>query len=444
MYEFRMPSLGADMEAGTLVEWLIKPGDAVKRGDVVAVVDTDKAMIDMEIWQSGVLRQIVVQAGERVPVGAVLALLQVEGVPAAEPATAAPAAVPTVAAAPASAAPQPAAAYAPGRTQALPGREHVTPWARKLARELGIDLAGVHGTGVGGAITHQDVERAAARPGVAPTVSKGRLRASPRARRLAQELGVALEGVAGSGPEGAVVAADVERAARQARETAAPAATEAEAVAPETRAALMRRAIAAAMTRSKREIPHYYLATEIDMGAALDWLQSENERRPVPERLLYSALLIKAVARAAAKVPEVNGFWTDVGFRPSAAVNLGMAVSLRQGGLIAPALMDVQDKSLGEIMRALRDLVARARAGRMRSSELSDATLTLTNLGEQGVDVVYGIIYPPQVALVGFGRISARRTITATLAADHRVSDGHRGAVYLNAIDRLLQQPAAL
>jgi pyruvate dehydrogenase E2 component (dihydrolipoamide acetyltransferase) len=241
------------------------------------------------------------------------------------------------------------------------------------------------------------------------------------------------------------LAADVEQAAaQQAAAGATPPAAEKAPPTAEERAASMRRAIAAAMARSKREIPHYYLATQIDMAPALDWLQAQNAQRPVPERLLYSVLLIKAVAKAVAKVPEMNGYWQDDRFQPGEGVHVGMAVSLRQGGLIAPAIMDVQDKGLDQLMTELRDLVARARAGRLRGAEMTRATITITNLGEQGVDAVYGIIYPPQVALVGFGRISPQRTISATLAGDHRASDGHRGAIYLNTIDRLLQEPASL
>jgi pyruvate dehydrogenase E2 component (dihydrolipoamide acetyltransferase) len=214
----------------------------------------------------------------------------------------------------------------------------------------------------------------------------------------------------------------------------------------------MRQAIAAAMSRSKREIPHYYLAADVEVSRPLAWLAAENERRPVAERLLPLVLLLRAVARAAREVPEMNGYCVDGAFRPAKAVHLGVAISLRQGGLVAPALHDVDRKPLGELMRELGDLVARARGGGLRSSELTDATLTVTSLGDLGVDRVFGIIYPPQVALVGFGRIQERPwavegrvelrpVLTATLAGDHRVSDGIRGARFLAAIDRLLQAP---
>jgi pyruvate dehydrogenase E2 component (dihydrolipoamide acetyltransferase) len=216
----------------------------------------------------------------------------------------------------------------------------------------------------------------------------------------------------------------------------------------------MRRAIGALMARSAREIPHYHLATTIDISAALAWLAEANEQRSVSERLLPGALLLKATALAAREVPALNGFW-DGSFRPAPAVHLGVAVSLRGGGLIAPAIHDADLLTLDELMAALRDLVGRVRTGRLRSSEMSDPTLTVTNLGDQGVDEVHGVIYPPQVALVGFGRVTdrpwasggmlgVRPTVRATLAADHRATDGMIGARLLNAIDRLLQHPEDL
>jgi pyruvate dehydrogenase E2 component (dihydrolipoamide acetyltransferase) len=391
MAEFRMPSLGADMEAGTLVEWKVKPGDAVKRGDIVAVVDTDKGAIDIEIWEDGVVGEVRVQPGARVPVGTVLALVQGKGeaaLPSPPPAAAAP---PAPSALPAPAPPPAAAPVSPAAATAPPaGRPRASPAARARARELGVDLATVPGTGPGGAVTREDVEAAARRPPAAPARAGG-----------------------------------------------------------------MRQAIAAAMARSKREIPHYYLGADIDLSAALGWLARENERRPVTERLLPVVLLLKAVARATREVPEVNGYVVEGVFRPSEAVHLGLAISLRQGGLIAPALHDVDKRSLSELMRDVNDLVARTRSGGLRSSELADATLTVTSLGDLGVTAVYGVIYPPQAALVGFGkvaerpwvregRIEARPVVTATLSGDHRVSDGIRGARFLAAVDRLLQAPEEL
>jgi pyruvate dehydrogenase E2 component (dihydrolipoamide acetyltransferase) len=217
----------------------------------------------------------------------------------------------------------------------------------------------------------------------------------------------------------------------------------------------MRRAIAAAMARSNRDIPHYYLQTRIDMSRALRWLETENQKRSLQERLLPAVLLLKAVARALGDVPELNGYWIDDHHQPQEAIHIGFAIALRQGGLIAPAMHHVDLKSLDELMEALRDLITRVRGGRLRSSEMTAATITVTNLGDLGVESVYGVIYPPQVALVGLGKIieqpwaehgmlGIRPVLTATLAADHRATDGRRGAQFLDALNRHLQEVATL
>jgi len=392
-----MPSLGADMQFGTIVDWRVKPGDTVQRGDVVALVETEKGVIEVEIFESGVIDSLVVQPGQKVPVGATLATLggdgkKIEPQPAAKPVT-------------------PPAAAAPVKEEIAPAKVATVRAAEKSAR----------------------------------------LRVSPLARKRAQELAVDLSTIAGTGAGGSIAIADVERAAESAK-------TPTPAVAPAAKGldlGAMRRVIAAAMARSKREIPHYYLSTTIDLSKALAWLAAENAKRPVTKRLLYSALLIRAVGVALRSTPELNGFWKNDEFKAGEGIHIGLAISLRQGGLINPAIHDVDKKNLDELMENVLDLVNRARTGHLRSSELSDGTITVTNLGEQGVETVFGVIYPPQVALVGFGKITerpyatngmvgARPMIDATLAADHRVSDGHRGGRFLLAIDRLLQEPEKL
>lgn len=217
----------------------------------------------------------------------------------------------------------------------------------------------------------------------------------------------------------------------------------------------MRAAIAGLMARANREIPHYYLSTSIDLTAAMQWMHEHNHHCPVSERLLPAALLLKAAARAAREVPELNGYWIDGRFAAREEVRLGVAVSLRGGGLIAPVLRNADTLELPQLMARLKDLVTRARGGRLRGSEVADPTLTVTNLGDQGVEAVLGVIYPPQVALVGFGRIverpwavdgllGVRPIVTASLSADHRATDGAVGARYLTAVDRLLQSPEEL
>jgi pyruvate dehydrogenase E2 component (dihydrolipoamide acetyltransferase) len=217
----------------------------------------------------------------------------------------------------------------------------------------------------------------------------------------------------------------------------------------------MRKAVTAAVTRSKREIPHYYLSEPVPMASAQDWLASANAGRDPAERLLMEVLQLKAVALALKAYPDLNGWYAGGGFRPAPSAHIGVAIPLRQGGLIAPAIHDVGAKSLDELTRDLTNLVARARSGSLRSAELADTTASVTNLGKSGVDAVFGIIYPPQVALVGFGRIAARPWVvdgavapmplaTASLAADHRVTDGLYGALFLAALRELLQRPERL
>jgi pyruvate dehydrogenase E2 component (dihydrolipoamide acetyltransferase) len=217
----------------------------------------------------------------------------------------------------------------------------------------------------------------------------------------------------------------------------------------------MRRAIAVAMARSWREIPHYFVGSQIDLTPLLAWLERENAQRPVPARLHYAAPLIKATALALKAVPALNGQYGERGFEPAAQVHLGVAVALRGGGLVAPAILDADTLELAELMRRLDDLVARVRGGRLRSSEMSAATATLSILGEGTADTLQPVIYPPQVAIVGCGRLverawahdgalSVRRTMTITVGGDHRVSDGRTAAKFLNHLDALLHAPEQL
>lgn len=373
MSNFLMPSLGADMEKAKLGAWLVEPGERVERGQVIAEVETDKGIIEIEVYEDGVVDRIIVESGTEVPVGEVLAVIRTEGTPGPLP-------------------PQ---------------------------------------------------EMPAAKAGE-------RIRISPVARKKAEELGVDFGSVTGTGPEGSITLADVERAA----ETKAVPPLEEEKQVPDF-AAGMRRAIAAAMARSNREIPHYYLETEIDMSRPLRWLEAENLRRTVKDRILPAALLVKAVAHALRDVPELNGYWTDDRNQPQESVHVGFAISLKKGGLFVPAIHDVDKKSLGDLMAAMNDLITRTRAGRLRGSEMTDATVTVTNLGDLGVEAVYGVIYPPQVALVGFGRITerpwaengvlgVRPVLTSTLAGDHRATDGIMGARFLSSLNRYLQEPEKL
>ena len=311
-----MPSLGADMTAGRLVQWLKAPGDRVARGDLIAEVDTDKGAIDIEVFTDGVLAKTLVDPGQKVPVGAPLALIE------------------------------------------------------------------------------------------------------------------------------------------RAEETVPPAAA---GVAPEAPAEMspMRQAIATAMARSKREIPHYYLSTTVVMGHAIEWLANHNRDRRPAERLLPAVLQLKAVALALREFPDFNAWWVDGRPVLQPGIHVGVVVSLRAGGVVIPAIHDADKLSLSDLMRALDDLVNRARAGSLRSSELADGTISVTSLGDRGVDTVWGVIYPPQVAIVGFGRMVERPWVAngqvvsqpilvVSLSADHRASDGHRGGLFLARVEQLLQEPERL
>ncbi|RTR01108.1 dihydrolipoamide acetyltransferase family protein [Halomonas nitroreducens] len=386
MSDFRMPALGADMESGTLAEWHIQPGERVERGQVVCVVETQKGAIEVEIWQSGTVERLVAEPGDRVPVGEVLAVLRGEDDTVGEtPPRPSPAAPPTARS-------RRPADLPPVGAPAAPLRRRVSPAARRRAAALGVDPASVSGSGPGGTITLEDIEQAAATSGPA--------------------------------------AAGDDRDA-------------------------MRQAIAAAMSRANREIPHYYLGHWLCVEPALAWLATHNARRPVAERLIFPVLQLRAVAMALHEVPDLNGWYLDGAFRPAQGIHLGVAIALRGGGLVAPALRDADVLAPDAMMAALGDLLTRARAGQLRSSEMSDTGLTVTNLGDLGVDSVQGVITPPQVALVGFGRVSERpwvrdgqvvaaRCVHASLAADHRVTDGAIGARFLARLTDFLQEPERL
>lgn len=454
MPDFTMPSLGADMESGTLLEWLVKPGDLVHRGDPVAVVDTDKAAIEVESFHDGVVGALLVDPGTRVQVGAPMAHIDGGGAPVA------------------------ATAQAPVATVPAPARSEVTPPVRHHAAELGVDLADVIGTGVHGRVTRSDVDRAAAAaaavlaaegaaepapppaPAAPPPAPAARppqrRRASPYARRLAAELGVDL-GRVGSG-EGPVSATEVLAASTGPGAAPKPTKEAPAQAAPEATPAVHRpgrAAVAALMSRSKREVPHYYVATTVDLHATTELLRRTNRTRAVSERVVPAAALLRATALTLRDTPALNGFWRDGAFVPGEGVHLGVAVSVRRGGLVAPAIHDAADLSLPDLMAALRDLVTRARSGRLTRAEMADPTFTVTDLGDQGVEEVIGVIYPPQVALLGVGRIvdrpwavdgllGVRPVVRLTLSGDHRATDGVTGARFLAALDRLLQHPEEL
>lgn len=385
-----MPSLGADMEAGTLVEWLVKPGDVVGRGDVVAVVETQKGAIEIESFQSGTVSELIARVGQTLPVGEVLARFEGE-----EAQTAAP----------------------PLMSPDQQG---------KAAEAHGVPLT------KGGADTLEWPKGSAA---------------SPAARMAARKAGVDLSTIKGSGPGGAIVLADVE--AYAAAEPASVARTVVGGMSE------MRKAVAAAMVRSKREIPHFYVSHDIETQIVSDWLADRNSNLPPSERLLLGALIVKAAALAARSVKALNGHFEGGAFVPSEEINIGVAIALRGGGLVAPALDRVDEMSLGDVMNGMRDLVTRARAGRLRGSELTRGTLTVSSLGENGATKMTGVIFPPQVALLTVGAPQLRpwvveeavlpREVTSfVLSADHRVCDGRQASRFLTELANRLTRPEEL
>lgn len=397
-FDYAMPSLGADMDEGRVIEWRVAPGDVVHRGDLMAVVETEKSDIDIEIWHDGVVEEFLVDVGQLVDVGTPIARLRSVG---AQP-------VPSAAAAPPqrpesnAPAPTPTSSYAPPPVRTTGDRVPASPLARRRAAEHGLDLRDLTGTGPGGAIIDADVLAAIT--------------------------------------SGAVAAARPQPPTRDA---------------PRRSADTMRALIAERMETANREIPHYHLARDLDVGALEAWLAERNAQRPIAERILPAACFVRAVALAAARHRELNGYWIDGHFEPGESVNVAMAISLRRGGLVTPHIERADERTLDEVMTALGELVAAARTGNLRARWMTGATITVTHLGDTGADLVHGVISPPQVALVGFGRarprpwvldgdVVVRPVVTTTLAADHRATDGTIGSRFVATLATLIDRPEDL
>jgi pyruvate dehydrogenase E2 component (dihydrolipoamide acetyltransferase) len=434
---FAMPSLGADMDEGRITEWLVQPGDHVERGQIVVVVETDKSDIEVEIFEPAIVAELLVAEGEVVPVGTPIARLHPDRAGAGRP--------PGVEPAPAER-PEPAAEPAVPMDD-VGQAEHGTltsPVLRHLAEELHVDASHLHGSGPGGRVVRDDIVRAArpSRPARAER-STGR-RITPRARRLLAERGLSPDDLSGDLGGDAVVTGDLVLAAPapvQAPPTPAASAP--------SRQDTMRRHIADLMTRSWREIPHYHVTQRLDLTIAIDRLAATNESRALTDRIVPGALLLCAAARAASKVPQCNGWWHEGRFDAADTVDLGLVLSLRSGGIVVPTIQRANELSPAEMMQRMTELVQQARSGRLRSSHLGEASITVTSLGDRGADSVIGVIHPPQVALVGFGAVRddlwpsdggavVRPTVHASLAADHRATDGLIGSRFLAQLQALL------
>lgn len=411
-----MPKLGLTMAAGTLVRWLKAEGEPVRKGEPVAEIESDKAAIEVEAPADGSVGRHLVAPGTRVPVTTVICQILAAG--EAEPPTAAPAPAPAAGkAAPAAA----AAAPAPGATRVGDGPgdgAHLTPAARRVARELGLDLAEVARAFPAGRVTREEVEAWAASRSRSAVAAQ-----APPAPALAAQAPPAPAGVAGS-----------ERRPLS----------------------VMRSVIARRMVESVREAAQLTLTSEVDVTALVRFrtdlapaFEQEYGYRPT-----YTDFLVKAMARAVPAVPQVNARWAGDAVELFPQVDVGVAVAL-DDGLIVPVVRGAQSQGLAAISRQVRDLAQRARQGRLEPGEASGSTITLTNLGPEGIDAFTPVLNPPEVAILGAGRVRevpalvggqwvTRQVMTLSLTIDHRVVDGAPGARYLRRVAELLAQPALL
>ena len=455
-----MPQMGYDMQQGTVVRWHKQEGDAVARGDVLADIETDKATVEFEAFVSGVLRKIVAQEGIAIPVGDLIAVItgpdealpegllsgrgsgNKDDAPVGNGAT--------------SVAAQPVSTVASAPPAASPGGEvRASPIARRLAREQGIDLAVVTGTGPGGRIVEKDVlnhtDTGAQTSPVATAAAE--VRASPIARRLAREGGIELALVTGTGPGGRIVEQDVLNNLEAASQPSSDAASES-AQPEQVDLSRMRQTIAKVTSDSKRDTPHFYVSSEVDMTKATEMRGDLNEVLASESRVSVNDLVVKACAMALQKFPKFNAFYQGGHLQMNPDINIGIAIAL-ESGLIVPGINGCQAKSLVEIAAASRDLIARAHSGTLRNEEYSGTTFSVSNLGMFDVDSFTAIIYPPHAAILAVGRVKEQavardgqvtvaQIMTATLSVDHRVADGAEAARFIMEIKGLLEKPAAL
>jgi pyruvate dehydrogenase E2 component (dihydrolipoamide acetyltransferase) len=438
-FEVTMPQMGADMTEGTLIRWLKQVGDHIERGDILAEVETDKATVELEAFEAGdLLRQLVVE-GEEVPVGEVIAILGDKSEAVADkprmappehparrtPDPVAPGATAQPEVARAEPARTPVAAGSGASAQQTDGRVRISPVARRIASQAGLDVSTLSGSGPDGRILRRDVEAA---------ISGGAQPAAAQAAPLSP----------------AAAPAPVQRpaVAATAAERPQPAAAPAEAL------SRMRQAIARRMTQSKQTQPHYYLTLDVDMTAAIAFRAQLNAAATEQQRVSINDLIVKACAIALQRHPKFNSEFSESGLVMHPEINIDIGIAMDEG-LIAPAILDCGSKSLGRIAEEAKDLIERAKSGRLTASEYSDGTFTITNLGAYGVESLIGIINPPQAAILGVGsamakpvvvedQVVVRQVMKLALSADHRVSDGAEGARFIKEIQGLLENPVTL
>jgi len=394
MSKFLMPSLGADMESAILMEWLVKEGEKVSKGQVIAEVETSKGVIEIEVFEDGIVEKLLVEEETECKVGMPLAIIS-----------------------------------SSGENKEV---EEVQEKEVKIEKTEEIKTETIQ--------EKVKIEEKVANKEEDNTSHEERIKISPAARKKARDLGVDLTKI--TPKEGIIQLNQVESVS----------ATKEKASKKEQKNDAMRQAIAAAMSRSNTDIPHYYLEKSINMTPALNYLEELNKHRGINDRILLIGVLVRAVVLALKEVPQLNGFWQNGLHQISEEIHPGIAIALRKNGLITPALLDAHDLNLNDLMKSMSDLITRTRSGKLRSSEMTKQTITITNLGDLGVESIYGIIYPPQLAVVGFGAIvnspwaegdalCVRKVMKATLAGDHRATDGRTGALFLNKLNQILQTP---
>ena len=445
-----MPQLGYDMREGTVVRWVKQEGDEVVANEVIAEIETDKAVVEFKPTTGGVLRRIVASEGEAVPVGQLIAVIGDADEALPDDLVSPPAAASAPAAEPAPA-PAPSPAAAP--TAAPAGEVRASPIARRLARERGVDLAAVTGSGPGGRIVEADVLAAADAARV--SAEAGRVLASPLARRLARERGIELSTITGTGPGGRIVEADIPAAApAPAPAPSAPAPAPAPEGAGRQDLSRMRQAIASVTSGSKREAPHFYVAVDIDMTAAMALRRDINDELPASSRVSVNDLIVKASALAIGQHLKFNAFFRGDYLQMNPSINVGIAIAL-ESGLIVPGIPECENKTLAQIAAASRDLVDRANNGTLQAEEYTGTTYSVSNLGMFDVDSFTAIIFPPHAAILAVGAVKEQpvardgqlaiaEMMKATLSVDHRVADGAEAAQFLMEIKRLLEKPVSL
>jgi pyruvate dehydrogenase E2 component (dihydrolipoamide acetyltransferase) len=418
--EVTMPSMGADMTEGTIVKWLKAEGDQVKRGDKLAEIETDKTVVEMESYNEGLLKKIVIGEGELVPVGQVIAYIG----GADDKVPDAPAAAPKAAATPA---PEPAAA-APAAPEAKP------------------------------APAPQPVAAAPNAPAAAASNSDGRVKASPMARKLATERGLSISQIPGTGPGGRVTRDDVLNfRPSPAFAQVMPQMVQRTVDGSDTPLTNMRKAIARVTVRSKTDAPHYYVTHAVDMTDAMHFRAQLNEAlQESGVRISVNDMILKAIINALVKLPKWNSFFKGDRLEGHPDINIGVAIALSEG-LIVPAIMRAQNMSLVEISGAAKDLGKRARGegGSLTQEELTMGTFGTSNLGMFGTDTFAAIIVPPQSGIIAVGavkptpvvrhdQIVIRQMMNATISADHRVGDGAEAAIFLGEVQKNLENPTRL